>query len=91
MLRVLWPLSFVIDQYCWKHELPNIFLVEISGTEFQQNLWKALWDSDLLDFGLHPTSGILESTKHNVSETGSVSTYKWEGRDTYSVGSLRKS
>jgi hypothetical protein len=50
MLRVLLSLSFIMDQYCWKQELPNIFLVEISGTEFQQNLWKALWDSDLLDF-----------------------------------------
>jgi hypothetical protein len=39
-------------------------------------------------FGLHPSSCILETRKHNVSETGSVSVLKW---DTYSIGSLRKS
>jgi hypothetical protein len=32
-----------------------------------QNYW---------DFGLCPTSGILESRKHNVSETGSVSVFR---------------
>jgi hypothetical protein len=37
-------------------------------------------------FGLCPSSIILETKKHNVSETGSVSV-----EDTYSVGSLRKS
>jgi hypothetical protein len=40
-------------------------------------------------FGLCPSSGILETRKHNVSETGSVSVPRWGGReDTYSVGSF---
>jgi hypothetical protein len=39
------------------------------------------------DSGLCPTSGSLNS----VPETGSVSVLRWVGRDTYSVGSLRKS
>jgi hypothetical protein len=30
-------------------------------------------------FGLCPSSGILETRKHNVSETGSVSVLKWGG------------
>jgi hypothetical protein len=40
--------------------------------------------------GLFPSSGILETIKHNVSETGSVSVLRIGGEDTYSVGSLRK-
>jgi hypothetical protein len=40
-------------------------------------------------FGLCPLSGILETRKHNVSETGSVSILD-EGGDTYSVGFVRK-
>jgi hypothetical protein len=35
-------------------------------------------------FGLRPSSGILKTTEHNVSETGGIV------GDTYSVGSLRK-
>jgi hypothetical protein len=41
-------------------------------------------------FGLHPSSGILETRKHNISETASVSVLRWRGRDPYAVGSLRK-
>jgi hypothetical protein len=41
-------------------------------------------------FGLCPSSGILETRKHNVSETGSFPSSD-EGAETYSVGSLRKS
>jgi hypothetical protein len=39
-------------------------------------------------FGLFPSSGVLGTRKHDVSETGSVSVlrYVWGG-DTYSVGS----
>jgi hypothetical protein len=40
-------------------------------------------------FGLCPSSGILETRKHNVSETGSVFVVRGGGEDTYSVGSLR--
>jgi hypothetical protein len=36
-------------------------------------------------FGLCPSCGILETRKHNVLETGSVSVLRW-GEDTYSVG-----
>jgi hypothetical protein len=41
-------------------------------------------------FGLRSSSGILETRKHNVSETGSVSILRWVGRQ-YSVGSPRNS
>jgi hypothetical protein len=40
-------------------------------------------------FGLCPSSGILETRKHNVSRTGYVSVLRWEGEDPYSVGSRR--
>jgi hypothetical protein len=33
-------------------------------------------------FGLCPSSGIVETIKHNVSETGSVSVLRWEGGTT---------
>jgi hypothetical protein len=46
-----------------------------------QNYW---------DFGLFTSSGILGTTKHDVSETGSVSFLRCGGKDTYSVGSLRQ-
>jgi hypothetical protein len=42
-------------------------------------------------FGLRSSSDILETSEHNVSETGSVSVLRCGGKDTYSVGSLRKS
>jgi hypothetical protein len=45
----------------------------------------------LVDFGLWPSSGILETRKQNVSETVSVSVLRWGAEDSYSVGSLRKS
>jgi hypothetical protein len=37
------------------------------------------------------SSGILNTIKHSVSETGSVPVFRWGEGDTYSVGSLRKS
>jgi hypothetical protein len=42
-------------------------------------------------FGLFPSSGILGTRKHDVSETGSISVLRYGGEDTYSVGSLRRS
>jgi hypothetical protein len=41
-------------------------------------------------FGLCPSSGILETRKHNVSESGSVPSAGEGKENTYSVGSLRK-
>jgi hypothetical protein len=40
--------------------------------------------------GLFPSSGILETIKHDVSETGSVSVLRCGGEDTYSAGFLRQ-
>jgi hypothetical protein len=40
-------------------------------------------------FGLCPSSGILNTRKHIVSEIGSVSVLRWGEGDTYCVGSLR--
>jgi hypothetical protein len=47
-----------------------------------QNYW---------DFGLYPASGILQTIKYDVSETGSVSVLRRGGGDNYCVGSFRKS
>jgi hypothetical protein len=44
------------------------------------------WDS-----GLCPSSGILNTRKHNVSVSGSFSVLRWGKGDNYSVGSLRRS
>jgi hypothetical protein len=41
-------------------------------------------------FVLFPSSGILETRKHNVSEID-LFPFSGEGEDTYSVGSLKKS
>jgi hypothetical protein len=46
--------------------------------------------TELLGFGISPSSDILKAREHNVSETGSVSVLRWGGGDTYSLGSLRK-
>jgi hypothetical protein len=32
-------------------------------------------------FGLYPSSGIYKTKNHNVSETGSVSVFRWMGQD----------
>jgi hypothetical protein len=43
-------------------------------------------------FGLCPSSGILQTTKHDVSESGTVFVVRWRGGgNTYSDGSLRRS
>jgi hypothetical protein len=39
-------------------------------------------------FGLFPSSGILETTKHNVSETGSVSVLRCGWKTSSQVGPL---
>jgi hypothetical protein len=41
--------------------------------------------------GLCPLCGILNNRKHNVSETGSVSVFRWGKGENYSVGAVRKS
>jgi hypothetical protein len=41
--------------------------------------------------GLRQSSGIPNTRKHNGSETGSVSVFRWREGDAYSVGSRRKS
>jgi hypothetical protein len=59
----------------------SLKLYRYSSVKFSwttQNYW---------DFGLCPSSGILETREHNVSETESVSFLRWGG-DTYSVRSL---
>jgi hypothetical protein len=38
-----------------------------------------------------PSSGVINIRKYNVSETGSVSVFRWGEEDTNSVGSLRNS
>jgi hypothetical protein len=41
-------------------------------------------------FGLHPSSGILEARKHNVSETGSVTMLKVQKLNSGYVSSLAR-
>jgi hypothetical protein len=42
-------------------------------------------------FALFPSSGILGTREHDVSETGSVSVLRCGGEDIYSVGSITQS
>jgi hypothetical protein len=44
----------------------------------KQLSWKTI--QNYWSFGLRPSSGILETWMHNVSETGSVSFFRWGGR-----------
>jgi hypothetical protein len=39
-------------------------------------------------FGLCPSSGILETRKDNISETGSVSIHRWGGKTPTLLGPL---
>jgi hypothetical protein len=41
-------------------------------------------------FGLCPSPGILETRKHNVSETGSVSVLRWNGETPFLLGLLER-
>jgi hypothetical protein len=41
-------------------------------------------------FVLCPSSGIIETREHNVSETASVSVLRWEGEGTYFLGPLER-
>jgi hypothetical protein len=68
----------------WKSERITGFLLSWNVTQFMK-IWKNYWG-----FGLCPSSGILKTRKHNISETGSFSVLRWRGEDTYSVGSLEK-
>jgi hypothetical protein len=44
----------------------------------------------ILGFRICPSSGILNTRKHNISETGSASIHKRGEGDAYCIGSLRK-
>jgi hypothetical protein len=57
--------------------------IELSYSNFTQNYG--------VFYGLCPSSGILYTTKHSVSEAGSVSVLRWGEGDTYSLGSFTKS
>jgi hypothetical protein len=45
---------------------------------------------ELLGFRLFPSFGILETRKHDVSETGSVSVFRWRGKTSTQLGSLER-
>jgi hypothetical protein len=61
-----------------------VFTAEVLSTDnfLVQHRWVS---------GLYPSSGIIITGKHNVSETGSISILIGGEGDTCSVGSLRKS
>jgi hypothetical protein len=64
----------------------------ISKSDVIQKKIKYILPGLLVFFWTFPSSGILETRKHNVSETGSVSVLRYKGgEDTYSVEPLRKS
>jgi hypothetical protein len=60
--------------------IQNTCLPNTKPDFFLQNYWVS---------GLCPSSGILNTGKHKVSETGSVSVFRSGQGDTYSVGSHR--
>jgi hypothetical protein len=49
--------------------------------------WLLLWFYSFWVYGLCPTSGILKTREHNISETGFCFRSSGKVRDTYSVGS----
>jgi hypothetical protein len=82
------PDRYFKSTHCRKRELaPDFTYLNYSVTVKLQNCntenrWVA---------GLCPSPGILNTRKHNVSETGYVSVFRWGDQETCSVGSLRKS
>jgi hypothetical protein len=71
--------------------------VSISNITSDCRFWRVTDDgathSELLVFGLYPSSGILGTRKHDVLQTGSVSVlrYVWGRKDTYSAGMINES
>jgi hypothetical protein len=62
---------------------------DIASCRFWRVLMMEYNTQDYWVFGLCPSSGILDTRKHDVSETGSVPVLRWRrGEDTYSVGPL---
>jgi hypothetical protein len=49
-----------------------------------------IWGSELLGFWTFPSSGILETTIQNVSETWSVSVLRWGGKTPTQFGTLER-
>jgi hypothetical protein len=66
------------------------FFVMVCCTATCKRPYEALLTQKYWGFGLCLWSGILETRKHNVSETGCVCVLRCEGEDTYLVVSLRK-
>jgi hypothetical protein len=66
--ETLWTLKYTSD---WQYSEPCYSILTVVCNT--QNYWV---------FALFPSSGILETIKHDVSETGSVSVLGWEGRKT---------
>jgi hypothetical protein len=71
-------ISFVKDTFCLVKLRTNVkYRVEENKDDNYKNMW---FPQNYWVFGLRPASGILETRKHNVSETGSVSILRWGGR-----------
>jgi hypothetical protein len=55
-----------------------------------EGFWRSCITHRITVFWTFPSSGVLETRKHDVSETGCVSVLRWKGGEyTYSVGPLR--
>jgi hypothetical protein len=48
------------------------------------------WNTELLGFWAFPSSGILGNRGHDVSETGSVSVFRWERKTPTQLGRLER-
>jgi hypothetical protein len=74
-------IKYVFVVICWKH--CQTFLPKI-----QRVLTMVYNIQNYRVSGLCPSSGILNTWKRNVSETGSISVIRWGERDTYSAAYL---
>jgi hypothetical protein len=85
----------------WDHsseqlrDAPRTFLLSSGYTSRHQSsetkLFRAARDiQNFWVFGLLPSSGILETKIHDVSETGSVSVLRWKGETPTELGPLER-
>jgi hypothetical protein len=77
-MEAVYPSEMLVNFY-WTNRVKRVVMMVYNT----QNYW---------GFGLYPSSSILETIKHNVLDTGSISVLRCRrGGDTYFIGFLRKS
>jgi hypothetical protein len=94
-----WWISLEVDLYYEDRTfLPEVRLDLQDCTMSTRKTASIIWRILSMVYNTHndwvsghcPSSGIPNTRNHNVSETGSVSVFRWGEEDTYSDGSLRK-